>query len=449
MEKLSLLNNLFSYETAMKRKAFKTIVLIIALFLVWSWLMFFFEICPPQGPWPMPPRCAGDFVRNEYSVDVNPTALSQTKAVNMVDTRGRNYNMSMFEDTRNNISSSFDRVAKLGAQEVYVHDFHRAIFEKWSDYTTTNYTIADETFWNDMRDQSISYKELQTLANEAHQRWLKLGIKHNMAFVNIGKYILKGIKWEIQNSVVEDFEKFNADYSEEWIKDYFAKRTERMIEKGIEYQKAGVDIMSISPTWMEPRFAWHETLANDLQTQLITELRKVFTGKIYVEVSRYGFFEDRDGREDRSKYDFYKNADIVEMRIYDVPQKFHGMETSSAITAYIKELDAVAQQKKTQLSIFFAPSSYTDSMKRELLEILDYRSDIVKNTPSDYDYQASVFDALFTSLTTTKNIQRINVASFAWDDAMDPEVKPKISIASTFRNKPAENVIEAWFNQKE
>jgi hypothetical protein len=36
----------------------------------------------------------------------------------------------MFEDTRKNIDESFDRVQQLGAQEVYVHDFHRAIFEK-------------------------------------------------------------------------------------------------------------------------------------------------------------------------------------------------------------------------------------------------------------------------------------------------------------------------------
>jgi len=81
------------------------------------------------------------------------------------------------------------------------------------------------------------------------------------------------------------------------------------------------------------------------------------------------------------------------------------------------------------------------------LEVLDYKSDIIKNTSSDFDYQASVFDLMFKSLLTTSNIERINVASFAWDDAMDPQVKPKLSIASTFRNKPAENVIEAWFKK--
>gem|GEM_PF-5789278 len=78
--------------------------------------------------------------------------------------------MSMFEDTRKNIEESFDRIKELGAEEVYVHDFHRALFDKGSDYTTTNYKIADETFWNDMRDQSISTKELKKLAEAAHSR---------------------------------------------------------------------------------------------------------------------------------------------------------------------------------------------------------------------------------------------------------------------------------------
>lgn len=78
--------------------------------------------------------------------------------------------MSMFEDTRKNIEESFERVKELGAEEVYVHDFHRAKFDKGSDYTTTNYQIADETFWNDMRDQSISEKELKKLVEAAHSR---------------------------------------------------------------------------------------------------------------------------------------------------------------------------------------------------------------------------------------------------------------------------------------
>ena len=111
------------------------------------------------------------------------------------------------------------------------------------------------------------------------------------------------------------------------------------------YQQAGVDSMSISPTRMEPKFAGQEILANELQKKLITEVRKVFTGKIYVEVSRYGFFENRDGNENRTKYDFYKDADIVEMRIYDLMEKFRTMETTAGIATYVNELNTIAGKK--------------------------------------------------------------------------------------------------------
>gem|GEM_PF-5471598 len=86
-------------------------------------------------------------------------------------------------------------------------------------------------------------------------------------------------------------------------------------------------------------------MANQLQKQLITELRKVFTGEIYVEVSRYGFFENRDGNENRTKYNFYKDADIVEMRIYDLPQKFRSMDTELGIHTYVNELNSIAASK--------------------------------------------------------------------------------------------------------
>jgi hypothetical protein len=268
-----------------------------------------------------------------------------------------------------------------------------------------------------------------------------------MSFVNIGKYISAGIKGEIQSTVESDYQKFNSGHTEEWIRNYFAKWNERMVTKATLYQKYGVDIMSITPTWMGPTFAGHETIANELQKKLIADVRKVFKGKVYAEVSRYGFFENKDGNEDWTKYDYYKDADIVEMRIYDLPEKYHNSKIEESIPQYLTDLNRVAKEKNTKLSLFFAPSSYDDSMKTGSLEILDYRSDKVKNAVLDYEYQSKVFEIFLRTLPPLENIERINVASFPWDDALDPEVKPKLSVASTFRNKPAEQLIEQWFNK--
>ncbi len=408
--------------------------------------MFLFKICPPKGPWPMPPWCNAGFVRNTYVVDTKPEKLSQIKAINMTDTWGRNYNMSMIESTRDNIKSSFSMVKDIGAEEVYVHDFDRAVFEEGSDFKTTNYTIVDEIFLNDMRDESMTEDDIKKLVQSAHDNGLKIGIKRNMSFVNIGKYIKEGITGSIQSSVEEDFKNFNSGHTEEWIKDYFKKWNERMIEKAIIYQKYGVDIMSLSPSWMAPTFAGHEELVNSLQKELISNIRKHFKGEIHLEISRYGFVEGIDGKENWNKYDYYKDADMIEIRIYDLLERYRNGDIEKEIPRYLSDLNSIAKEKNIKLSIFFAPSSYKDSMKKGSLEVLDYNSDKVKNSVADYEYQAKVFEIFFKSLKSLDNIEKINVASFSWDDALDPEVKPKLSVASTFRNKQAEYIIKEWFN---
>ncbi|MFA6353410.1 MAG: hypothetical protein WCW93_00540 [Candidatus Paceibacterota bacterium] len=420
---------------------------IILILIIAVSVMFILKICPPVGPWPTPPWCSGIFIRNEYLVNTNAIHLPQIKAVNMSDTWGRNYNMSMVESTRQNIESSFVRVKELGASEIYVHDFDRAIFEKNADFTTTRYKIGDEIFLNDMRDESMTESDIKNLVLNAHQNGLELGIKRNMSFVDIGKYIIAGISGEIQSTVETDYKKFNSLHTKEWIKDYFEKWTARIVEKASIYQKYGVDIMSITPTWMGPTFAGEELLVNELQKKLIEEVRKVFNGKVYVELSLYGFFEDKDGKEDWTKYNYYKNADIVEIRIYDLLEHYRNGDIEKEIPKYLTDLNNIAKKKEIKLSIFFAPSSYVNSMKYGPLEVLDYKSEKVKNAISDFNYQAKVFEIFFNALPSLNNIERINVASFAWDDALDPQIKPKLSVASTFRNKPAESVIKEWFNK--
>jgi hypothetical protein len=113
----------------------------------------------------------------------------------------------------------------------------------------------------------------------------------------------------------------------------------------------------------------------------------------------------------------------------------------------LEDLNVRAGEEGVKISLFFAPSSYKDSLKSGALEVLDYNSEAVKKAVADYDYQVAAFNAAFRNLKDKENIERINVASFAWDDELDPDVKPKLSVSSGFRNKPAEEVVKAWFNR--
>lgn len=434
------------------KKIILTLVGIIFLVIIAVGSMLLFNICPPQGPWPTPPWCSAGFTKYEYEVNVTPSPLSQIRAVNMYDTWGRNYNMNMVETTQSNTPSSFSRVAALGSQEVYVHDFDRAVYNNEADFKSQDYQLVDEIFLNDMRDEAISEGDLKKLASEAHSRGLKLGIKRNIAFVNIGKYIVAGIKGDISSAVENDYQEFNSAHSEAWINDYFQKWETRLLEKGKIYQEAGVDIMSISPSFQEPTFAGHEKLVNDLWKNLIFELRQVFKGKIMVDFNVYGLVDGKNNQEDWTQYDYYKEADVVEVKIYNILEKYWASSNHSPedmqkeIAKMVLDLDSKAAELGIKISLFYAPSSYENGLYNGPVEYLDFKNPAITNLKPDYDIQALAFDYFFAALKDKKNIERVNVGNFAWDDALDPEVNPKISVSAGFRNKPAEEVISAWFN---
>lgn len=436
------------------KKILIAIVTLIVIVIIGVIVMFAFSLCPPQGPWPTPPWCRAGFTVYQYEVDVKPVALAQIKAVNMYDTWGRNYNMSMVETTWSNIDSSFDRVQKLGAQEVYVHDFDRAVYTGKFDYKSLDYKFVDEIFANDMRDESISEADLKKLADAAHNRGLKLGIKRNLAFVDIGKFVLSGISGNISSDVAKDYQEFNSSHSEAWIRDYFSKWQQRLVEKAKLYQASGVDIMSVSPGFQDPTFAGQEELANQLWRDLIVAVKKEFKGQVMADINVYGFNDGNNGKEDWAKYDFYKTADIAEVKVYKVLERYREHfgdkpeVVGQAMETMLTDFNNKAQASNLKLSVFFAPSSYENGSFAGPVEFLDLRNPAINSLKKDYQEQADAFDYFFKSLAGKNQIVRVNAGNFAWDDALDPEVPALISISAGFRNKPAEQVVGAWYNQK-
>ena len=55
-----------------------------------------------------------------------------------------------------------------------------------------------------------------------------------------------------------------------------------------------------------------------------------------------------------------------------------------------------------------------------------------------------MLQALFEAAQDEKYIERVNINGYWWDDAMDPKVKVRISLAPSIRNKPAEAVAIKW-----
>ena len=182
------------------------------------------------------------------------------------------------------------------------------------------------------------------------------------------------------------------------------------------------------------------------------EIRKEFSGQIAVDFNVYGFNDGNNAQENWRKYDFYKNAEIVEVKVYKILEKYQNLYSGEdrmqkAITKMVDDFDARAKELGIKISIFFAPSSYVGGVFAGPVEYLDVKNPEIIALQADYEEQLRVFQYFFEAVKDKENIVRLNVGNFAWDDALDPEVKPKISVSASFRNKPAENAVEMWFNK--
>jgi hypothetical protein len=375
--------------------------------------------------------------------------------VYMSDTWGRNYNMMMFEDTRANIDSSFDRVAKTGASEVYVHDFQRAIFdEKNADWVvSTAYHFEGDVFENDMRDEAMTREDMAFMAKAAHDRGLKIWWRTSITFANMQKYILAGAQGNIGSDVASDWERWSkTPRSEEWTRTFMQKYRAMLKEKAAMLQQAGFDGMILTPGWHTPYFHPNEKMANTFWKETIADVKSVFSGRVGIVLDTWGFVEGSNGNEDWTQYDYYKDADDCYFYFYYLPgsyapQKGAGFdEIRSSMHRYLDAITARAATDKIRVSLVPGIFSYRDSLSIADMnvDVYDINNPKVKAAQPDWISQADAYEALFEASEGRSAIARVVPNGYWWDDAMDPAVPPKISIGITWRGKPAEGVVTSW-----
>lgn len=373
----------------------------------------------------------------------------------MSDTWGKNYNFMMFEDTRQNTGSSFERAAKTGATAVYVTDFHRAIFDNASaDWVTdTGYHFEGEVFENDMRDEMMTQEDLNRLAATAHENGMKIGWKTNMHFVDIGKYIAPGFSGTGSQVIASDWDRWSkTPRTAEWTRVYFSRYRALLLEKAAMLNEAGFDEMIITPGWHTPNFHPNEDMANELWTETIRDVKNVFTGRVGIVLDTYGFMDGNNVDEDWTRYDYYATADDCYYYLYFIPPKFVTSQDTDRATlvgefnTYLDTLEANAKEKGITLRLVPGFFSYKNGVIAHRFDIdpLDILNPAVKEAEADWTGQAEAYDALFMAAEGRERISGIIPNGYAWDDSMDPDVPPKISIGIQFLAKPAEGVITRW-----
>ncbi|MBW2968476.1 hypothetical protein KY362_08400, partial [Candidatus Woesearchaeota archaeon] len=313
------------------------------------------HICPPKGPWPMPPWCEGLEIREgsdaqvtfqvnvPHSIDISAgevylsidgrdrilmdrlrdmtytattTAAGQEEliyryessagvsedkrwrvvhskqtvhdgvsswggqsldpgffavlGIDPADTWGRNYNFMMVENTRDNIDTAYDRIARLGAKETSARDFFWATYDGKGkpnvDLDDLGYVIEGEIFLNDHRDEEQTQEDLDRLAKAAHDRGMEIAWRANLAFNDIGAYIFK----DISSEIVTDHEKIVSQKTEAWIDHFFDEWERVLLYKAEMLNNAGYDIMIVTPSWHTPTYQGYEEKANQRWKQLIS-----------------------------------------------------------------------------------------------------------------------------------------------------------------------------------
>jgi len=209
--------------------------------------------------------------------------------------------------------------------------------------------------------------------------------------------------------------------------------------------------MIITPSWHNPTFIGHEELANKLWKDLIKEVKNKFRGKVGVVVDRYGFMQKEKSVEDWSKYDYYKEADLVYYFVYYLPGKYKVNDNPSIVEMkegfdkFFDDLENIAKKDNIKLSLMVGIQSFENSVNYEgFIEFYDFKNPKVKAVKKDWQHQADVFEAILRALEGRTAFEKIIFLGYWWDDAMDPDVNPRISISISFRNKPAEGVFEKW-----
>ncbi|MDO9539479.1 MAG: hypothetical protein Q7J09_05690 [Methanocalculus sp.] len=410
--------------------------------------------------------------------------------IHMQDTWGKNYNFMMFEDTRKNIESTFDRLEQIGLTEVVVYDFYDAHWvnqpnkyafdrviprvyqdppEDW--VTSTEWEIVPGTFWDDHRDEAMSQADLNRIAHAAHARNLRAVWSMNFAFTSIGTYIGADSIWEASSA---DFAAlFEVERTPGWIDDYFTKYEALMLNRADALNEAGFDVMIITPGWHNPNFSPEEELANLRMKQMIARVKERFNGDVAVVIDLAGFLEADGLREDWSTYDYYTEADSVIIKIYSIRTgletlaEFRGTmrpdayeitdpsveEMKALIDPVFDLIEEEAKRKGVDISIAFGVSAFKDAAITDAMTVFAMDPTMaIEDTfnqryglpDPDYAHQADAYEAWWQAAEGRERIVRMMAMGYSWDDAVNERSPARLDLGSTIRNRPAEGVMQKW-----
>ena len=466
------------------KKLIKVFGISILFIIVAVFVMWIFKICPPEGPWPMPPWCSNTQISTIYpQSDSAKAGITQQGAVNK-GTTGQQPKTDItrqatpVDDTTwqqpqeylNMISGpewlTADSVRRITTGHTFMdlnntflfknrftstiksmksNNAQWAVFDNYNSYHSLNPPVIGP--YKDMWEHSFRHateNELKTMIETAHQNGMKFALMTELNFdVAKGKFTT----WEENQKFWQDSQALldrmgsgldnpTPEQTEYWDK-WFVEYTKFILSNASVAQKYGADMLVIGK-----QIDGAVRMGNTQRwKKLIKEVRGVYLGPIayagythndYTQFQECGFVSDLDYiiiymynavAED-------ENPSIVKLkesfeRIIDKQADYYYQKTGKKVILLtpFQSRDYGAKQE------WFEPSTTAPGVKKDLL------------------IQAKMYEALFQALSDEKAVEMVWTWGYWWleDNFNRDEGSPaSFEKSSTIRNKPAAEVIKKW-----
>jgi len=477
------------------KKALKVFMIILGLFVLMNVFMFAFKICPPKGPWPMPPWCKNTEQSSGQMTDIPGMAkISEVLDQNGISAPKMEMvqrSMSEFEvepyqpRDLSYISKTFKKTGKelkfiAGMFDIWgnpysppegmgipqklrenwfdlgedprKHDNIPASMQRLQDIGSEMVMITD--FAEVQQDLMMKFQDdkvdsCQTITQEELKKFVITAKEHNQQVIYITnlmdeKFQKERIKAYIQGSNLYDknpeeacsFDRFNM--SKEVFSELHDEWKKIMIEQAEKAETAGVDYMVINArdaSWYSQEYSGYE---NQRYKEMIAELRKCYSGKLGVNMPLEELGPDKT---------FVQQLDFIIFR--EQIEKILGDASTDDVDSIVREwteylkCPGLKRLADKELFLEVLMPSYEGAMKKGWIEPGGHYPDLEK----DFKEQALVYEALFRALYNQDKPVINGVMSYGywWTNYIYPDIHElRTDLCHSIRNKDAEHVFHKW-----
>lgn len=363
----------------------------------------------------------------------------------MFDTWSINYNFNFFENTKWNIESSMKRAKALGANQFDVYSFMEVLGDKKS------FVVQEiPTPYKYHRDAAITEKDMLELVRLGKKYELDVVIHYNtqadyskyFSFKDIG-LLGQGKKGASSHErAANELGVYDEVKSREWVKMWFDGLEKTMLDWAGRAERTGIYGLDITPQYMVPKMSPEENYADERYAQMITNIRKIYQGKIFGSNSAwYGGMPSRTPQYINTLDGLYaylpginvpSGSDVETMRKFESGQ--------------MDQVENDLKNYKQEVYLVMTQGSYEGvNNGKKPFEFNDYAEEQAIGSKADWQAQADGYEAFFQALNKRKFFKGVAHSGYWWDDLMDPNyADPLISMHFSIRNKPAEAVWKKW-----